>query len=86
MDVFLFWGEVERQDAYVLTDGVQVGLSKRVRRTGQDWSKYFPTYKSFNGISDKLWTHNHCHKEDCRSIASGANRHSPRACDVEVQG
>ena len=44
----LFLGKVERQDAYVLTDGVQVVLSKRARRTDQDWFKKFPTYKSFS--------------------------------------
>ena len=44
--------EVERQDAYyMLTDGVQVVLSKRIRRTDQDWSKCLPTYKSFIAFS-----------------------------------
>ena len=48
------WGE--RQDAYVLTDGVQVVLSKCVRRTDQDWSKDSPLDKFqwlFAGISDQ---------------------------------
>ena len=34
----LFLRKVERQDAYVLTDGVQVVLSKRIRRTDHDGS------------------------------------------------
>ena len=44
-------GKVERQDAYVLTDDVQVVLSKRTRTTDQDWPKYLPIYKSFNAYS-----------------------------------
>ena len=47
----LFLGKVETQDTYALTDGVQVVLSKRIRITDQDWTKYLPTYKSFNAYS-----------------------------------
>ena len=32
----LFLGKVERQDTYVLTDGVQVVLGARIRMTDQD--------------------------------------------------
>ena len=48
--VCLFLGEVERQDAYVLADGVQVALSKCIRNT-EDWSRYLPIYKSLNAFS-----------------------------------
>ena len=44
----LLLGKVEMQDTYALTDGVQVVLSTRVRRTDQDWFKCLPIYKSFN--------------------------------------
>ena len=51
--LFLFLGKAERQGAYVLTDGVQVVLSKCVRRTDQDWSKYFPiNYTSIDPDSE----------------------------------
>ena len=43
--------KVESQDTYVLTDDVQVALSKCVRRTDQDWSKRLAIYKSFNAFS-----------------------------------
>ena len=46
----LFLENVERQDTYVLTDGVQVVLSTCIRRTDQDWSKYLPIYKSFSAF------------------------------------
>ena len=36
---------------YVLTNGVQVVLSKCIRRTDQDWSKHLPIYKGFNAFS-----------------------------------
>ena len=36
----LFLENVERQDTYVLTDGVQVVLSTCIIRTDQDWSKH----------------------------------------------
>ena len=52
----LFLGKVERQDTYVLRDGVQVVLSKCVRRTDQDWSEYSPTYKRFNALSREYQT------------------------------
>ena len=39
------------QDTYVLTDGVQVVLSKCIRRTEQDWSNDLPIYKGFNAYS-----------------------------------
>ena len=41
----LFLVKVERQDTYVLTDGVQVVLSKRIRRRDQDCPKNLPTDK-----------------------------------------
>ena len=50
--VCLFLGKVERQDQ----DGVQVALSKCIRRTDQDWSKYMPVYKSFNAFSGEYQT------------------------------
>ena len=75
----LFLVKVERQDTYALTDGAQVVLSKRIRGTDQDWSK------KLLGISGQLWRRqNHCHQEESRSITSSTNRHSSRACNVEV--
>ena len=49
----LFLGKVERQDTYVLTGGVQVVLSKCIRRTDQDWSKNLPICKSFNATKTR---------------------------------
>ena len=47
------YGKVKRQNVYVLTDGVQIVLSKCARRTDQDGSKYLPIYtrasKLFHG-------------------------------------
>ena len=37
------------------------------------------------GVPDKLGKQNHCRKEKSRSVASSVDRHSSRACDVEVQ-
>ena len=47
-------GRVERQDTYVtyvLTGGVQLVLSKCIRKTDQGWSKHLPTNKNFNAYS-----------------------------------
>ena len=40
----------------MLPDGVPVVLSKRIRRTDQDWSKYLPVYKGFNVFSCEYQT------------------------------
>ena len=47
----LFLGKVERQDTYELADGVQVVLSKCIRRTDQVLSKHLPIYQSFSAFS-----------------------------------
>ena len=75
-----FLGKVEWQDTYVLTDGVQVVLSKRVRRTDQDWSKYNTHIQKlqciFMGVSNQFRRQNHCRQEKSASITSSADRYS----------
>ena len=55
-------GKVESQDAYILTDGVQVDLNKCIRRIDQDWSKYLAIYKSVNAYSSEYQLQ--CHQEE----------------------
>ena len=40
----------------------------------------------FVGVPNQIWRQNLCHQEKSRSIASCADRHSSRTCNVEVQG
>ena len=53
------WEKLKGKTPMSFTDGVQVVLSKCIRRTDQDWSKYLPIHKSFNaffaGVSNQLW-------------------------------
>ena len=72
----LFLRKAESQDTYVLTDGVQIVQSKRIRRTDQDWSKYLAIL--FVGVPDTLWRQNYCHREKSRSILPVAQTDIPR--------
>ena len=72
--------------SYVLTDGVQVVLSKCSRRIDQDWSKFIPIDKKlhcpFIGYQTNFGGRTICHKKESRSITSSADRRSVRGCKV----
>ena len=51
MASMLVLGKRGKTDTYVLTDGVQVVLRTRARRTDQVWPKILAIYKSFNAYS-----------------------------------
>ena len=51
----LFLGKMERPDTYVLTDGVQVALSKGIRRTDQILGIYKKPHCLLMGVPDKPW-------------------------------
>ena len=64
-----------------MTDRVPVVLSKCIRRTDQDWSKYLAIHKSFNAYSWECQTN-----FGGRIIATKRRAEAlPVACDVEVE-